>query len=102
MLKEIYQLVNNRLFDGTLPECEIVWLASPDGWADFGFDVDGFHAYEDGYHFIGIYVGLGTVGIFNTIIHECIHVWQADNGKKPNHGKTFKRWCEKAYEEFYE
>ena len=106
MLQETYKLINDRLFDGELPECHIVWLASCDGWMDWDFGIHGVAVSypEKELHFIGIWVELmdSPTQYFNTFVHECIHIWQAHTGRKMNHGKTFKHWCRKAYEEFYE
>jgi len=27
-----------------------------------------------------------------TLIHEMVHVWQAQQGKKMNHKKSFRKW----------
>ena len=29
-----------------------------------------------------------------TIIHELIHCWQYENGKRVGHGKSFKKWVQ--------
>ena len=102
MLQETYNMINNRLFDGELPDCTIYWLDEPelDFWPNS--QIDGCYVREAGEHFIAIYIGLSTARYFNTMVHECIHVWQAHTGRKVNHGKSFKYWCQKAYEEFYE
>ena len=104
MLQDTYQMINHRLFDGELPECNIYWLEGSD-W--FDYPIDGIHTcyiFDDGHieHFIGIPHNLDIVKYFNAMVHEMIHAWQIENSKPHNHGKLFKSWCKKAYEEFYE
>jgi predicted metallopeptidase len=31
-------------------------------------------------------------GFTDSVIHELIHAWQYENGKKVAHGKSFKKW----------
>ncbi|HVH93274.1 MAG TPA: SprT-like domain-containing protein [Candidatus Acidoferrum sp.] len=32
------------------------------------------------------------------LLHEMVHVWQAQNGHKMTHGKTFKEWKARCYD----
>lgn len=35
-----------------------------------------------------------------TLLHEMVHVWQIQKGKKVGHGKTFKAWAKYIAENF--
>ena len=95
-LKKAFTYINERLFDDLLP-MPILHLVTAEEAAAFGEpDTEGFFFYED--MLIGIHE---DSNIFDTLVHEMIHLWQFQNHKYMGHGGWFLIWSRKAIEEFY-
>jgi len=101
-MRSLYNKVNDRLFGSELPSVDIIKFDGSKKQFDVTYLIDGFTTTQLGGLVIGISETLSKQEKFNTLVHEMIHVWQAENGKAWNHGKIFKRWCRLAYQEFYE
>lgn len=93
-----YRLINDSLYDGELPEPEIVLINNS---PVFDFPIDGVAIDSGGGHYwIGIDKALSAREAFATLVHETIHVWQFEGGKSGGHGRDFVRECARAMEVF--
>ena len=101
-------MINNRLFDGELPEAELYWL-NESNIDIIPFEIDAVCIPWNNTYFIGIYKMLPFISYslyFNSMVHEMIHIWQCEKygvkyTLKHQHGREFKKMCQLAYEEFY-
>lgn len=100
MLQNTYAMINNRLFNGELPECHI-YVSSACKWENI--ECHGMCMFDETEYFILISLDQTPFEFFNTLVHEMIHIWMRENGFNFwAHNRTFKMWTLRAMEEFYE
>ncbi len=94
--KILFEYINIELFDSELDQPyfnidDYVKIDRSYGWCEW---------YRDNF-FIALDKNLSYIEFFNTLVHELIHLWQAQNNKDMDHKKEFKNWCDKAYYIFH-
>jgi len=100
-LKKWFELINFVMFDGDLPE-PIFWLMSKKhAKRIFPYPIDGVCVPHKTGYWIGIDRDLKGRDIFETLLHETIHIWQMETGKNAGHGKDFVRQCQRGVEFFF-
>jgi hypothetical protein len=100
-LSGAFEIINLQLFGGALNHPMIIFTRnsqsiggyfSPDKWRN-----------EDGEKVHEIAMNANTmkddiVDLMDTFIHECVHLWQHDNGKPGRGGYHNKQWADKCRE----
>ena len=95
-LKKVFHYVNNTLFDGDLEMPALVLASDEDLINIAGFEVDGIFTNEP------FMIAINEdANIFDTMVHEMIHLWQYQNNKYMGHEGWFRVWCEKAIDLYY-
>lgn len=99
-MRDIYKqfdLYNNLIFDGAIPQCEIVLKKNLEGEA-MGLFYPLVDEHGDKLYLIELSESYHNIGI--TLIHEMIHALQYSLNKKVNHKKYFKQWKRWIHQEF--
>ena len=100
-LKKIFDFINERLFDDLLNVPALYLMSDEEAQELYPEYPELFH---DGLFFpdlVMIAINEDCENIFDTLLHEMIHLWQFQNHKYMGHGGWFLIWSRKAIEEFY-
>lgn len=96
-MHSLFDKINDRLFDSELPDIPIFFFFADDPDYQVWGVTEGTR--ED--LLIGICFDISRKDATLTLIHEMIHVYLIIKHNDWSHGKRFKKWCRKAYKEFY-
>ena len=98
-LQSIFEEVNFACFDDELPTPAITYMDDDmrkviTNCHGYDYDFDGICIpTASGPYLIGISTGLNLVQVFNTMIHEIVHIACMEKWNYPGHGKKFKQIC---------
>lgn len=108
-LKKIFKYINRELFDNMLDMPYLYMLSSNDCkkiWKKEA--IDGICVPQvvigekrPSWYFIGVHKELTKTQIFDTMVHEMIHMHLVEKFNYNGHGKKFKKMCRKAIDTFY-
>jgi hypothetical protein len=98
VLQEAYNIFNQKLFDGELPNCMITvqrkkstyGYFSPERWVDD----DGEKTHEIALN-PAFFAGSSFIEVFQTLVHEMCHLWQHEYGNPSRGGYHNKEWAQK-------
>lgn len=97
ILKEWFDVFNDNFFDGYLDTPDFLCFYHPDQFADeetrdASRGVVGWMVHYPSMQF-DIMIAMDQMNHAHTLIHEMIHLWQWETGRKMNHGKSFQKKC---------
>ena len=104
LLYKLFEKVNKELFNNELetPLIKTINMVEMVGLSLMHFDklipFEGITIHQYGREFVAIQESLTGDEAFFCMVHEMVHVWQAQNNMPLDHKKEFKKKCIEAFE----
>lgn len=100
-MKKMFKYINRELFDDRL-DMPYIFIYTNKKMKKYGGEpVAGLCAYGDENYFIALNKNLTPKDLFDTLVHELIHIDVETRFNHSGHGKPFLKMCRKAIDIFY-
>ena len=100
-LKKMFKFINREMFDSRLDMPHLFMLSSKQCKRLHPIPIDGICIPTQNGYFIGIHKDLTKTEVFDTLVHELIHIDLIMRKGYWEHGKPFKKMCRKGIDIFY-
>ncbi|MDD5406946.1 MAG: SprT-like domain-containing protein [Sulfurovaceae bacterium] len=98
ILQKIYHIFNEKLFEGTLPNCLITVQRKKSVMGYFSshrwVSNDGIKIHELALN-PAYFTSCNFIEVFQTMVHEMCHLWQFEHGKPSRRSYHNKEWAQK-------